>query len=83
MLHREVSTLSDRHPHTPTPTHTQCELESGLPDVWKEELVGEGVVLKVFHLTGKKFAVVGGCRVKQGKFVRSATFRLLREGEVC
>ena len=50
--------------------------------MWEEEELGEGVVLKVFSLTGKKAAVVGGCRVKQGKFVRSATFRLLRGGEV-
>ena len=50
--------------------------------MWEEEEVGEGVVLKVFQLRGGKAATVGGCRVKRGRFCRSATFRLLREGEV-
>ena len=44
--------------------------------------MGEGVVLKVFQLRGGKAATVGGCRVKRGRFSRSASFRLLREGEV-
>lgn len=60
----------------------QSEVESGLPAVWEEEEVGEGVVLKVFQLRGGKAATVGGCRVKRGRFCRSATFRLFREGEV-
>ena len=66
----------------PPPPRLQCELESGLPAVWEEEEVGEGVVLKVFQLRGGKAATVGGCRVKRGRFSRSASFRLLREGEV-
>ena len=48
----------------------------------EEEVVGEGVVLKVFHLRGVQSATVGGCRVKQGRLVRSAIFRLLRNGKV-
>lgn len=45
-------------------------------------MVGEAVVLKVFKLTGTKAADVGGCRVKIGKLVRNATYRLVRGGEV-
>ena len=44
--------------------------------------MGEGVVLRVFRLTGAKAAAVGGCRVKQGKLVRNAIYRLIRDGEV-
>ena len=69
-------------PLIPPPFRLQCELESGLPAVWEEEELGEGVVLKVFQLRGGKAATVGGCRVKRGRFSRSASFRLLREGEV-
>ncbi len=52
-----------------------------MPAVWEEEVLGEAVVLKVFRLTGPKAAAVGGCRVKQGKLIRNATFRVLRDGE--
>ena len=44
--------------------------------------MGEAVLLKVFKLTGARRASVGGCRVKQGRLVRSSLFRLLRDGEV-
>ena len=39
----------------------QTHLESLLPWVEEEEVVGEAVVLKVFKLTGAKAADVGGC----------------------
>ena len=45
-------------------------------------MVGEAVVLKVFKLTGAKAADVGGCRVKMGRLVRNATYRLVRDGVV-
>lgn len=61
----------------------QSELESGLPTVWEEEVLGEAIVLKVFRLTGAKAAAVGGCRVKQGRLVRSGLFRVIRDREVC
>ena len=48
----------------------------------EEEVVGEAVVLRTFQLSGAKAASVGGCRVKSGRLLRSATFRLLRDGEV-
>ncbi len=57
-------------------------LERQLPPVWEEEVVGEAVILKVFKLTGARRASVGGCRVKQGKLVRNAHYRIVRDGEV-
>ena len=47
-----------------------------------EEVIGEATILKVFELTGKKAAFVGGCRVKQGKLVRNAIYRLYRGAEL-
>ena len=58
------------------------KLETFLPLEWEEEIVGEAVLLKVFKLTGARRATVAGCRVKQGKLVRNATYRLLRQGKV-
>lgn len=49
---------------------------------WEEDVLGEAEVLKVFKLTGARSASVGGCRVKQGRLVRNATFRILRGDEV-
>ncbi len=70
------------HTHTHTHTHTQDTLQARLPPVWVEEVVGEAVILKVFKLTGARRASVGGCRVKQGKLVRNALYRIVRDGEV-
>eukprot|EP00731_Ephydatia_muelleri_P028186 Em0019g1059a len=58
------------------------KLETFLPLEWEEEIFGEAVLLKVFKLTGARRATVAGCRVKQGKLVRNATYRLLRQGKV-
>ena len=44
--------------------------------------MGEAVVLRTFQLTGSRAASVGGCRVKSGRLLRSATYRLIRDGEV-
>ena len=60
----------------------QDHVEKSLPWREEEEVVGEAVVLRTFQLTGARAASVGGCRVKSGRLVRSATFRLLRDGEV-
>ncbi len=68
--------------HTRPHTHTQETLQARLPPVWVEEVVGEAVILKVFKLTGARRASVGGCRVKQGKLVRNALYRIVRDGEV-
>ena len=45
-------------------------------------MVGEAVVLRTFQLTGSRAASVGGCRVKSGRLLRSATYRVVRDGEV-
>lgn len=60
----------------------QDQVERLLPWQEQEEIVGEAVVIKTFKLTGAKAAVVGGCRVKTGRLLRSSTYRLLRDGEV-
>lgn len=57
-------------------------MEGVLPWTEEEEVVGEAVVLKTFHLTGARAADVGGCRVKVGRLLRSATYRLIRDGKV-
>ena len=61
----------------------QEHVKGTLPWREEEEVVGEAVVLRTFTLTGARAASVGGCRVKSGRLLRSATFRLLRDGEVC
>lgn len=66
--------------HDPT---LQSHVEGVLPLREEEEVVGEAVVLKTFQLTGARAASVGGCRVKVGRLLRSATYRLIRDGEVC
>ena len=60
----------------------QSHVEGGLPWTEEEEVVGEAVVLRTFQLTGARAASVGGCRVKAGRLLRSATYRLVRDGEV-
>ena len=62
--------------------YSQCHVEGVLPWTEEEEVVGEAVVLKTFHLTGARAAAVGGCRVKVGRLLRSATYRLVRDGKV-
>ena len=71
-------------PHLTLAEHipSQEELQSRLPPILEEEIVGEAVIIKVFRLTGTRRASVGGCRVKQGRLVRNAQYRLVRDGEV-
>lgn len=57
-------------------------MEGLLPWKEEEEIVGEAVVLRTFQLTGSRAVSVGGCRVKSGRLIRSATYRLVRDGEV-
>ena len=68
---------------TSSQIHFQGNLETLLAPKWEDEIHGEAVILKVFKLTGARSASVGGCRVKQGKLLRNAKYRLIRDGEVC
>ena len=45
-------------------------------------MIGEALVLKVFKLTGARSAVVGGCRVKQGKLTRNGLYQIVRDDKV-
>lgn len=58
------------------------ELSSRLPPIEEETFTGEAAVLKVFHLTGSRRAVVAGCRVKKGSLVRDNLYRVVRNEEV-
>lgn len=60
----------------------QDELSNRLPPIQEETLNGEAAVLKVFHLTGSRKAVVAGCRVKRGSLVRDSLYRITRNDEV-
>lgn len=60
----------------------QDELSSRLPPIEEETFTGEAAVLKVFHLTGSRRAVVAGCRVKKGSLVRDNLYRVVRNDEV-
>ena len=61
----------------------QDHVQQSLPRKEEEEVVGEAEVLRVFNFSGARAVCVGGCRVKSGRLLRSVTFRLLRDGEVC
>ena len=60
----------------------QGELSDRLPPIQEENLTGEAAVLKVFHLTGMRRAVVAGCRVKKGSLVRDDLYRVFRNDEL-
>ena len=60
----------------------QGELSDRLPPIQEEALTGEATVLKVFHLTGTRRAVVAGCRVKKGSLVRDDLYRVFRNDEL-
>jgi translation initiation factor IF-2 len=55
---------------------------SMLPAVFKEERGGKAEALQIFPLNGRNAGSVIGLRMKQGKFERNSTYRLLRNGEV-
>lgn len=58
------------------------ELSNRLPQIEQETVTGEAAVLKVFHLTGMRKAVVAGCRVKGGSLVRDSLYRITRDNKV-
>lgn len=58
------------------------ELSNRLPPIQEETVNGEAAVLKVFHLTGTRRAVVAGCRVKRGSLIRDSFYRVTRNDEV-
>lgn len=60
----------------------QDELSNRLPPIQEETVNGEATVLKVFHLTGARRAVVAGCRVKRGNLIRDSFYRVTRNDEV-
>ncbi|KRY38584.1 Translation initiation factor IF-2, mitochondrial [Trichinella spiralis] len=60
------------------------ELNSRLPPVSKEVIIGEGTVIKEFMVsdTGRKKVPVAGCSVKKGVLTKNDRIRFIRNGEV-
>ncbi|EGI69934.1 PREDICTED: translation initiation factor IF-2, mitochondrial [Acromyrmex echinatior] len=59
------------------------EINSKLPPVDTEEMIGEANVLQEFEITDKKKKVkVAGCRCTKGNLKKNAMYRLMREQEV-
>ncbi|XP_018045855.1 PREDICTED: translation initiation factor IF-2, mitochondrial isoform X2 [Atta colombica] len=59
------------------------EINSRLPPVDAEEVIGEANVLQEFKITDKKKNVkVAGCRCTKGNLKKNAIYRLMREQEV-
>ncbi|KRZ25807.1 Translation initiation factor IF-2, mitochondrial [Trichinella pseudospiralis] len=60
------------------------ELNSRLPPVSKEVIIGEGTVIKEFMVSdiGRKKVPVAGCSVKKGILTKNDRIRFLRNGEV-
>ena len=61
---------------------TQDELEAMLSPLDEEEILGVARVIKVFKMRGSKPCTIGGSVVEEGKMLRSASFRVLRDGKV-
>ena len=57
----------------------EAALQGLLEPVYKEQVDGHAEVLQIFK-AGRQL-VIGGCRVTDGKLVRSAQVRVLRKGE--
>ena len=57
-------------------------MSAKLPLIREDTPVGEATVLQVFHLTGKRKALVAGCRVKQGQLRKNETYRIHRNKDV-
>ncbi|KAG5346639.1 IF2M factor, partial [Acromyrmex charruanus] len=59
------------------------EINSKLPPVDTEEMIGEANVLQEFEITDKKKKVkVAGCRCTKGNLKKNAMYRLMREQKV-
>ncbi len=58
----------------------EAALQGLLEPVYKEQVDGHAEVVQIFK-SGRQL-VIGGCRVTDGKLVRSAQVRALRKGEV-
>ncbi|KRX65844.1 Translation initiation factor IF-2, mitochondrial [Trichinella sp. T9] len=60
------------------------ELNSRLPPVSKEIIIGEGTVIKEFMVSdiGRKKVPVAGCSVKKGVLTKNDRIRFIRNGEV-
>ncbi|KRX25221.1 Translation initiation factor IF-2, mitochondrial [Trichinella nelsoni] len=60
------------------------ELNSRLPPVSKEVIIGEGTVIKEFMVSdiGRKKVPVAGCSVKKGFLTKNDRIRFIRNGEV-
>ncbi|KRZ12888.1 Translation initiation factor IF-2, mitochondrial [Trichinella zimbabwensis] len=60
------------------------ELNSRLPPVNKEVIIGEGSVIKEFMVSdiGRKKVPIAGCSVKKGILTKNDRIRFLRNGEV-
>ncbi|XP_018360625.1 PREDICTED: translation initiation factor IF-2, mitochondrial isoform X2 [Trachymyrmex cornetzi] len=59
------------------------EINSRLPPIDTEEVIGEANVLQEFEITDKKKKVkVAGCRCTKGNLKKNAMYRLMREQEV-
>lgn len=52
------------------------------PKHYREVVIGQASVAKVFLLTGSKKAEVAGCQVESGAFDRMGQFRVVRNGSV-
>ncbi|XP_053986252.1 translation initiation factor IF-2, mitochondrial [Hylaeus volcanicus] len=58
------------------------EINSKLPEVDVEEVLGEANVQQVFQVTeGKKKVIVAGCRCTKGVLQKSAQYHVVRNGE--
>lgn len=58
-------------------------LSGKLPDLTKEEIIGEANVLEIFHVTvNKKKIPVAGCRCTKGSLRKKLNFKLLRGEDV-
>ncbi|XP_018403977.1 PREDICTED: translation initiation factor IF-2, mitochondrial isoform X2 [Cyphomyrmex costatus] len=59
------------------------EINTRLPPIDAEEMIGEANVLQEFEVTDKKKKVkVAGCRCTKGSLKKNAMYRLMREQEV-
>lgn len=59
------------------------EINSRLPSLEVEEIVGEATILQQFIVSeGRRKVPVAGCRCTKGSLKRTSLFRLIRAGDV-